>query len=366
MKGTRELDFRILSGNRQIRFFLLITGVTVLAYVVLRLTIFDSDPLLPFIQSVYHTYLLIPEWIANMVFRIANAGVYIEDHQMVFDSTGYYHQRYSTFIEDLPRYMLYKRWSLLVLAVIWMNFYSFKRKIIFSLAFICVHVIAAVSTLYLLGVVGPRIIHEDTPFHLTPTLIGNLVMFTLLLVWVFLNKTVIRNTLTKVGIQIDISDRRIHEALILLFFFLVLGKVLIPFLAFKPYVLFLLEITRGISSLLGHEGYIAGDQLVGSDGALALAKHCLGLKTMYLFAALIFLTRPAYKQISTWFYLLAGLVLIFISNIARLVLVFVVAQGENGFERASMHHEIYNVGIYLIIFGMWVFWVEMLRRKEMS
>ena len=44
---------------------------------------------------------------------------------------------------------------------------------------------------------------------------------------------------------------------------------------------------------------------------------------------------------------------------------FVVAQGENGFERASRHHEIYNVGIYLVIFFMWVFWVELMRRKEL-
>lgn len=357
------MNFRNLLPNKSVRILVVIAGSAVLVYTVLRLIIFDTDPLTSLFQPIYHTYLLFPEWIANMLYKAVDAGVYIRNHQMIFDTMESYHLAYAEFTESLPRYMLYKRWSILILAVIWINFSPIKRKLIFTIAFTGTHVISVVGGLFLLGVIGPRVIDEHTTFHLTPTLFGNLVMFVFLMIWVFFNKTEIRNTVQKLGIDIDISDRRIHEVIILLFFFLILGKVLIPFLAFKPYVIFLLEITRGISFLLGHDGYIAGDQLIGADGALALAKHCLGLMTMYLFAALIYLTRPKEPTSFTWLYMLVGLVLIFISNIIRLVLVFVVAQGENGFQRASMHHEIYNIGIYVVIFGMWVLWVELLRRK---
>jgi exosortase/archaeosortase family protein len=358
------LNFRnIIPNNKAVRIIVVIAASALLVYVVLRLTIFDTDPLASFSQPIYRTYLLFPEWIANTLFKALDAGVYIRDHQMIFDSKEAYHLAYSKFTENLPRYMLYKRWSVLILAVIWINFSSIKRKLIFTTIFIGTHVISVVGLLFLLGFIGPRVIDEHTTFHLTPTLIGNLVMFVFLMVWVFLNKVEIRNAVQKLGIDIEISDKRIHEVLFLLFFFLILGKVLIPFLAFKPYVIFLLEVTRGISSFIGHDGYILGDQLIGADGALALAKHCLGLKTMYLFAALVYLTRPKETTSFTWLYMLSGLVLIFISNIIRLVLVFVVAQGENGFQRASMHHEIYNIGIYVVIFGMWVLWVELLRRK---
>ena len=79
---------------------------------------------------------------------------------------------------------------------------------------------------------------------------------------------------------------------------------------------------------------------------------------------MVYLTRPGHLARISWIFIVAGTIFIFISNIARLVLVFVVAQGVNGYQRASMHHEIYNIGIYIFIFMMWVAWFEMIRRRS--
>jgi exosortase/archaeosortase family protein len=259
---------------------------------------------------------------------------------------------------------MHKRWSLVVLASIWLVIVPVKRKVWFTVLFVLVHLLSVVTGLYLMGVAGPKLVDEDTSFFLSPTLAGNLFLFVLLLNWVFFNKQEIRTTIQKTGIRVNMTNRRINEILISLFFLLLLRDYLIPFPEYKPYVRLILEITQWISSLFGFDGYIVGDQLIGSDGALALAKHCLGFMTMYVFASMVYLTRPGHMTATAWWVITGGTILIFISNIARLVLVFIVAQGENGYERASMHHEIYNVGIYIFIFMMWVAWFELLRRKK--
>jgi exosortase/archaeosortase family protein len=335
-----------------------------LGYLFLRLMIFDLDPLIPFLNSLYMTYLFIPEWIANNLFSIINAGVSIEDHRLVYEQTGPYQESYSTFIDNWPKYLLHKLWSLLVMVAIWSILAPVKRKIQFTILFVLVHILSVVAGLYLMGVTGPKIVDADTVFFLTPTLAGNLLMFILFLIWVFINKKEIRNTLQKLGIRVKLSDRKMNEILAALFFLVLLRDYLIPFPEYRLYVRFLLEITQWIASLIGFEGYIVGDQLVGANGALALAKHCLGIMTMYVFASMVYLTRPGQLSRISWLFIAGGTFFIFISNIARLVLVFVVAQGENGYHRASMHHEIYNVGIYVFIFIIWIAWFEMIRRRS--
>jgi exosortase/archaeosortase family protein len=335
-----------------------------LFYFLLRLFVLETDPLIPLLNSIYRTYLLLPEWIANAFFNLLDAGVSIENHILMYENTGPYQESYATFIDNWPKYLMHKRWSLLLLVVIWSIITSVRRKIRFTALFIMVHIVSVVAGLYLIGVTGPKIVDENTSFFLSPTLAGNLLMFILLLLWAFKNKQEISTTFQKLGIKIEISDRKIHEILLLLFFFFILRDYLIPFLAFKPYVNFFLEVTRGISSLFGHNGNILGVHLIGANGALALAKHCLGFMTMYVFVSVVYFTRPNNMVRITWLFIAGGSILIFLSNIARLVLVFVIAQGENGYHRASMHHEVYNIGVYIFIFLMWVVWFEKIRKKN--
>jgi exosortase/archaeosortase family protein len=337
-----------------------------IVYLLLRLLIFDEDPLIPLLNSLYYTYLLVPEWVADGLFSILNAGVTIEDHRLVYDNIGIYQESYAIFIDAWPKYLLHKRWVLLILLVIWINFSPVKRKMLFSGAFIIVHIVAVVAGLYLMGVLGPNIVDESTKYFLSPTLAGNMLLFSFLLFWVFFNKGEIRNTFSILGINGTISDSRINETLAALFFLFILRDFFIPYFEYKPYVAFLLEITQMISFSFGFEGVIIGDHLVGANGALALAKYCLGFMTMYVFGSLIFLTRPNSYQIKTWLFIGVGMVVIFLSNIVRLVLVFIIAQGENGYNRASLHHEIYNVGIYIFIFVLWVIWVEKIRNRTNS
>lgn len=360
------MDFRSIISNITFRIFALTIVVSGIIYLLLRLTLFDQDPLLPLLNDLYYHYLLIPEWIANQIFVAREAGVLIRDHQFVFEVEGTYQLRYSRFIDDWQKFLLHKRWSALILLLIWGNFSTWRRKVSQSLVFLVTHLFAVFLGLLLIGILGPKMIHDFRWDYFSPTLAGNFVMLILFSVILISNKGAIRHAIDKLGIRINVTDRKMNEIIVLLLFLMVLRDYLIPFIEYRPYVLFLLEISRLISSMFGYEGYIVGDQLVGATGALALSKHCLGFMTIYLFAAMVYLTRPGSNPLFTLKFIFIGFTFIFISNIARLVLVFIVAQGENGFHRASVHHEVYNAGIYVLIFGLWVVWFEILRKRSAS
>ncbi len=349
--------------NRSVKIVLISFLILSALYLILRIAFFENDPVLPFLKSVYHFYLFLPENIAGFIFDSAGTNVKIIDHHLVFDTQGAYHDSYSKYISNWPEYLFYKKWVVLILLLIWCTYSSFKRKSLFSILFVIVHIASMVGGLILLAIIGPRYIDEDTQFFLSPTLAGTLLFYLFVLFWVSTSKNDIRKTISKIGINLSISDRTFTEILSLFFLLLLLKDFLIPFFAFKPYVIFLLRVSQALAGLFGFEGYIIGDQLIGAAGALALSKHCLGFMTMYIFASLIFITRPDNRSITVK-YMAIGTVAIFAANLLRLFLVFIVAQGENGYDRANLHHEIYNIAIYILIFLLWVLWFEVILRKK--
>ncbi|MCF8380688.1 MAG: exosortase/archaeosortase family protein [Bacteroidales bacterium] len=343
--------------NKAFKLSLIIAAILSLVYLVLRLAFFPSDPVLPFFNTVYLQYLYLPEALANQLFKLSDAGVIIKDHVFIFEGESVYQLARNNFFDNWQKFLLNKNWSLLILVLVWGTISPIKKKIIFSFLFLITHYFSVVSGMYLLGVTGPVLYEIKPSFFLSPTLIGTFLMYSLLSVWLFVSKNEILNTLQKIKINIKITNRKIIEILILFFFLLLLRSFVIAFFDFPHYVNFLLAITREISSIFGYYGYINGDQLIGENGALALSKHCLGFMSMFLFAALVYLTRLKNKRV-TWIFMLSGLGAIFLSNLIRLIAIFIVAQGENGFERANRHHEVYNVVIYVLIFVLWVVWFE--------
>ncbi len=85
--------------------------------------------------------------------------------------------------------------------------------------------------------------------------------------------------------------------------------------------------------------------------------------SFYLFGSFVFLTRENLPTRVTVLYITAGLIFLSILNIVRLVAIYIIVQGVNGTERAALHHEIYNVVIYIFIFALWVLWYERFVRR---
>ena len=350
--------------KKAVKYIIFITGFLSIIYIVLRLTVFETDPVVPLLSRIYRYYLYLPENLTNLIFRAGKGGVLIRDHTFIFEIQTGYQDAYAEFLSNWPRYLLYRTWSLLILVIIWGTITSTRKKLIFSMVFILAHIIAVISGLYLLGVTGPAVYEFKPKFFLSPTLIGTLIMYILLATWLLTSKDEILFTIQKSGIKIKLADRKMYEILGLFLFFLALRSFIIPFFEFKPYVNFLLETTRSITVRFGQDGIISGDQLIGENGTLAVSKHCLGFMSMFLFASMVYLTRISNKQ--TWIYIITGLIFLLILNITRLILLFIMVQGEDGVARATYHHEIYNMVIYVIIFVMWIVWFEFFLRKRMK
>jgi len=87
-----------------------------------------------------------------------------------------------------------------------------------------------------------------------------------------------------------------------------------------------------------------------------MLKSCLGLNTMLLFASLVFITGE--NSLKSWIYILSGLVILNITNIMRLVLLFMHIQKHGTYVGLVDYHDLYDYVIYGIVFILWVIWFE--------
>jgi len=103
--------------------------------------------------------------------------------------------------------------------------------------------------------------------------------------------------------------------------------------------------------------------LVGDKGYVYITEGCLGFTTMFIFASFIYLTGK-FKEIKMWIYMLAGLIIINIANIMRLVLIFLKLQNTGSIDKARDLHDLLNFLIYLLVFVLWIIWIEKFVRKK--
>lgn len=316
-----------------------------------------TDPQIPSINKAYNAYLNPAEQAANFIFKQINCESRIYHHKFENIGNVEYLYTYSSLVTNWTRYLLYKNWIVLIITLIWITRAPLITRIISSIIFFCIHFLSVIGGLFILGYLAPAIFEIKQRYTLSPSLFGTIFMYIFLSVWLVRYKDEVILFFRRIKIDVQVSRGILNEILIILFLFLILRSFIIAFFDFKYYVHFLLGITKMISSVFNFHGYIYGDQLIGDSGALALSKHCLGFLTMFVFAAPVYLTKKVNNK-KKWKYIILGLLIIFFLNILRLTGVFIVAQLENGIEKANIHHEVYNVIIYIFVLIGWVIWYE--------
>jgi len=145
----------------------------------------------------------------------------------------------------------------------------------------------------------------------------------------------------------------------LVFFFLsnLLRNFFVSFFNYYAYIDFILSATKSVVFLFGYQAEINGPYLSGSNGGtLFMAKWCLGFITMFIFAAMVYLTRKDNK--TCWKYIFFGIVILHIFNIIRLSLLFIFVQSHDDNELIMDHHDMYNIVVYILIFVLWIIWFE--------
>lgn len=102
---------------------------------------------------------------------------------------------------------------------------------------------------------------------------------------------------------------------------------------------------RKATTLLRHD-----DRVV-----LGVYEGCNGINTMIIFVAFLIGFGPVNKKL-LWFIPL-GLLIIHLANLLRITLLFFVAEYRPDF-MYFIHKYVFTAVLYLVIFGLWVWWVR--------
>ncbi|EDM45027.1 hypothetical protein SCB49_02864 [unidentified eubacterium SCB49] len=120
--------------------------------------------------------------------------------------------------------------------------------------------------------------------------------------------------------------------------------------------------TEAVLAALGYEPRVLADPQLPMMRVLLYGKHvayinegCNAVSVMILFAS--FIIAFAQKLKKTTLYILAGLALIYVTNILRIVILSIALYTYP--ENSSFFHDIVFPGIiYGLVFLLWLFWVR--------
>lgn len=338
--------------------FLIGIGITLIVFFqIFRIFAREHGFIMIIAGTLLDPYLSLAESLANSVIKLMVDGITIQNHKIIFTAYPEYFLKHKYLVENWQSYLLNWKWSLFLFMSFWLALSSLKKKITFTFFLLLVHFFAVVAGLVLIAGIGPLLVNSKSLSELRPNAFGTVANFMLFAVWVKKSKSDIELSLAKIKINFKLPSKKINEILVAFFVIILIQNFFIPFFNYYLYIDFLLRVIKLVVFLLGYQAEINGAYLIGPfGGTLFLDKTCLGFITMFIFAALVYLTRRDNKI--TWKYVLFGIIILHVLNIARLSLLFIFVQYHNDNELIIEHHDMYNIVVYLIIFVLWVIWFE--------
>ena len=322
----------------------------------LPIFVFESHPILVVADSIFGFYLSLAENITNYILQVFGSDVIITNGEIVFQRSTDYVLDNKEIIDNWTVYVLFKKWSALLLFLFWATLTSIRKKLIYTGFLFLTHFISLIGGLLIITAIGPLVVVSDSLTELRPNTFGALAMITLLVIWIKNNLPEIQNTINRLKIKLILHKRVMNEIMVIFFIYSLLKNFIVPYFNFYSYIDFLLIITKKVALIQGYDALIKVPYLIGNSGTLYMAKWCLGFLTMFTFAALVYLTGN--KNKTKWIYIIAGIVFLHIVNIIRLAALFIFVQNNESNEMANDHHAIYNIIVYVIIFILWIIWFE--------
>jgi exosortase/archaeosortase family protein len=344
---TSGMKLRDILLSRKAKVFAISTLILLFTYIILRFIIFDSDPLVPFVYSVANSYLLLIEKFANLILLWTGSPMTIQNHIILLNGT-----QLSGFIPEI----MYKKVVIIFLFLFWLTRTSSGKKICFTV------LLLVISFLFvsIYNAVGAHLAANDTDYISSvlsiPHSIGYLCIITILFIWYRYNKESILNSLSKLSINTKLLEKIIFEIFIVIYIYIIVIWFFYLYFDFNLWIDFLFKSSQKILSIFGYDAKVEPSLLIGNNGSIYMAKACLGFKTMFLFASIVYLTGNDNKR--RWIYIISGLLFLNFVNIIRFVLLFIHIQKHGGYVLAMDLHDMYNYITYFIVFILWIIWFE--------
>ena len=333
-----------IKGDPKRKKYLLWVGVPV---TLLLIFIFFSFPSIKdYAWNLIDVYLSFLEGIINRLFAGIGIGVRIEGHSV------FVHGEFAAALDD--GYLL-KKWTLLLLLVFWITPVNLRPKLIYTVCLILIHPLGSLINIGLTSYLLLFISYDEAAAYIgrTPFV---LIMLSFLVSWIWRNRRNIFNSKISKQFRLEFLEPKLPHLFAVLLIFVLLSNLFLGSFKYTIWIQFLFHMSAGVLQILEYAVSVESQLLVGEYGNVFLAKSCLGLNTMLLFASIVYFTgKDGWHK---WLYILGGIVLLNLLNIARFVLIFIHIQKNQGYVTELNTHDIYNSIIYGIIFILWIIWFE--------
>lgn len=344
-----------ISNIKHLRIALIIFVILILVYAFLRYFVLDADPLMPLVDSFFSYWLGLAELVTSQVIGFFRLEFLIENHVFYKGDEILY--------EINPQFLM-RKWIAVLLLFIWVFPVGAKDKIIGTFIFLISHFLTIVTGMIILGTRAslPHVDGESAYWVArTP---GVMVMTTFFVIWLLRYKTTIYNFLEKFKVDTVFIDKKLPDLFVIIYLSAFMSNYLLGWYDYLPWIDFLFTSSQKLLALLGYEAHVHLHFLIGDNGSIYMEKGCLGVGTMMLFAAMVYLTSEG--NISRWIYILFGLVILNFVNILRFVFLFIHLQKNQGYALTLEVHDLYNLILYGVVFGLWVIWFEFFTFRKME
>ncbi len=329
--------------------------ISVLLYLSLRLFFFETDPLIPLIDSVFSQWIEICGRFAGFLLDAFGMNYRIEGSNLLSGNTVIYEFKHT---------FLMRKVFFGLLIFFWLFPVKVSRKIIASTALIIVHsLFTSVDMVILASLLSSGGIKSESAYLISRTP-AVMMLISIFVIWVLRFKSDIYRGLRKLNVDIGFIDRKLPDLFVVMYLYGFIGNFLLGWYDYKTWINFLFLSSQNILEFLGYESIVYQTYLLGENGSIYMEKGCLGFATMMLFAAVVYLTSE--KGASRWIYILLGLIFLNFVNIIRFVFLFIHIQKNNGYVLAMDVHDMYNLVLYGVVFILWIIWFEFFVLKNIG
>ena len=339
------MDYRTLAkiDSKKKRILMLLGAVFILMVLI---GLYRYSLINAIIWNLIDAYLNFLERIADRLLHFIGSEASIQEHQVYVGTE---------LIVTINNGYLLKKWTLFLLIVCWIT----PRKVIHKLVF--------TGLIMLSNFIG-SLIHIGLSAHLTSsflyteetTLIGRtpyaFLMLFLFVAWIWRSRKILMQSQLVKKFNLEFVEEKLPEIFIIMFLYALFSNFLLGCFQYSAWINLMFNISAWILNNLNYPAWVESHLLIGENGSIFMAKGCLGFNTMLLYASIIYITGKNTK--SKWLFIVAGLIILNITNIIRFVLLFIHIQNHGGYVLKMDVHDMYNYIIYGIVFLLWIIWFE--------
>lgn len=331
--------------GKKINLILTIVLLIILVYLAIKLIFPGTDLFIPFLTYISHPVLIFIEKIGNTVFQWTGSSLSIENHGI---------SNHGVPVDGFSTQIMFKKVILFYIIMLWLTRSTIYNKLLFTGLYLILGILSAAA--YIIAGANETVYSSQSSVLVSGTYsIVLLSLNTSMFIWYQMNKRLWDENPSVSSRFTKLLEKKLPDIINILYAYAIF-YFLLNYLGPRIWIDFILKTSQSLLALLGFDALVENEYLIGNNGSISMYLGCLGGVTMFLFAAVVYLTGN--KKNRGWAFIILGLIILNVANIVRIILVFVHLQNHGDYMLATDIHDLYNYITYSIVFILWVIWFE--------